>query len=411
MLGCRLNKAELESWHIDFTRLGYAVVSDVINADFCIINTCIVTNTAEKKSRKIIRKLVNINPTIKIILTGCLASLKHKLTNKIPKINLIIDNSKKDKLVQLAIKYSKNNIAYKKNNFQFVKKKILVRSFIKIQDGCRYKCSYCIVTIARGKEKSRTIIEIIKSIKYKVSLGVKEIILTGVNLSGYGSDLGTNLITLVKEILSKTKIFRVRFGSIEPWYITTDFLELFENKRMMPHLHLPIQSGSDKILKKMGRLYLSMDFMNIIIKVKKYIPNVNITSDIIVGFPGETNYHFIKTKKLIKKFIFSSIHVFQYSNRVETKAAMLKDHISSKVKKNRSIQLQKLSALAKNVFFKKQINRIEEVLFENNVQGYTSNFVRVNLKNNNLKNITNTIVKVKIIDIDYENQCLFGKII
>jgi threonylcarbamoyladenosine tRNA methylthiotransferase MtaB len=244
-LGCRLNKAESCFWKMLLIKFGYNIVNSIRRANLSIINSCSVTNEASRKTNQTIKRLKKINRNIKIIITGCCVNINYDRLIQFKELNIILNNSKKKFLIKIILKNFPLN---SKKKF----KKIFYKFFLKIQDGCNNKCTFCVVRIARGKERSFSIKNIINKIKYFEQFGTKEIVLSGIHLGSYGKDLNNNLNLLINEMLEKTNISRIRLGSIEPWNITDRFLNLWKNKRMMPHLHLPLQSGSNSILKKMS---------------------------------------------------------------------------------------------------------------------------------------------------------------
>jgi threonylcarbamoyladenosine tRNA methylthiotransferase MtaB len=266
-LGCRLNEAELENWARSFTDTGHRITPELNDADIIVINTCAVTQVAIKKSRQTIRKARRDNPAAKIVVSGCYGTLQPDLAETIPGIDLLIPNADKDKLV--AIIRDRLNIDGELTASQGSVEPVLLRlgrqrAFIKIQDGCRHRCTYCIVTIARGDERSVPIKEIIEHVNALYREGISEVSLTGVHIGGYGKDIGESIHSLIRAILAETDIPRLRLASLEPWNLPGGFLELFGNKRLMPHLHLPLQSGSDKILRMMGRRCKTPDYQRLV---------------------------------------------------------------------------------------------------------------------------------------------------
>ena len=269
-LGCRLNEAELESWALEFQQDGHRLVNDVRDADLTVLNTCAVTTEAVKKSRKLINRTRRENPTGKLVVSGCMVSTGETGSGAELGIDMLVDNSEKSQLVQRVkrrwqIPIMPEGATLPNESALFARNR--QRAFIKIQDGCRYRCSYCIVTIARGVEKSRGIDEILTEINHLESQGVQEIVLTGVHVGGYGSDTGTDLYRLVTTILENTSIPRIRFASVEPWDLGANFFSLFENRRLMPHMHLPIQSGSDSVLKRMSRRCHTSEFSALLLSL------------------------------------------------------------------------------------------------------------------------------------------------
>ena len=271
-LGCRLNEAELQTWSQDFLELGIKVTGEQSEANLIVINTCAVTGEAARKSRQTIRKHHRNNPTAKLIVTGCYASLEKEQAESLLGVDLIVSNKDKERLPLKAkelLEWSSMPYAATEPNESSLFIRNRERAFIKIQDGCRYRCTYCIVTIARGEEKSRSIENIIEEINNLSSQGVQEIVITGVHVGGYGSDIESSLHKLIVAILEQTKIPRIRFASVEPWDLHDDFFDLFKNPRLMPHMHLPIQSGSDRILKKMSRRCRAETFLSLIKKARQ----------------------------------------------------------------------------------------------------------------------------------------------
>lgn len=406
-LGCRLNEAEIESWAEGFQENGHSVTQNADEADVLVVNTCAVTQEAVKKSRQIIRRTHRKNPQAKLIVSGCYASLDKKIQNEIPGIDLLINNQHKDQLVDIALKELNSETMpalSTEPGEASIFKRGRNRAFIKIQDGCRYRCTFCIVTVARGEERSRSTEDIINEINRYHQQGIQEIVLTGVHVGGFGSDINSNLYELIKSVLSDTDIPRIRLASVEPWDLPDNFFTLFSNTRLMPHMHLPLQSGSDSVLKRMARRCKTDDFKGLIQRARNEIQNFNLTSDIIVGFPGETDTEWQDSIKFIEESLFSHIHIFTYSKREGTKAASLANQVSSTIKKERSRQLHELATSMRQTCLLEQINKSHSVLWEtrNNNKawsGYTENFIRVESKSAYDLDLENNISKIKITDI------------
>ena len=413
-LGCRLNEAEIESWAGKFQEKGHKLIADPACADLLVINTCAVTQEAVKKSRQIIRRIHRNNPTAKLVVSGCYSTLDKKNINELPGIDLVIDNSEKEKLVDISLRElnleTMPSLSTEPGETSLFKRG-RNRAFIKIQDGCRHRCTFCIVTIARGEEYSRTINEIINEINKYHEQGIKEVILTGVHVGGYGSDINSSLYQLIKIVLDKTTIPRIRLASVEPWDLHEKFFSLFNNKRLMPHIHLPLQSGCDSVLKRMGRRCKTKDFKSIVQKARDEISNFNITTDIIVGFPGETEDEWQESLKFINEVGFSHIHIFTYSKRQGTKASRLDNHIDNVTKKVRSKELHELTKLMRKKILNDEIGKEYFVLWESkdndsNWSGYTEHYLRVELKNSQ-ENVENTISKIKVTGISTDsNHCI-----
>ena len=260
------------------------------------------------------------------------------------------------------------------------------RAFIKIQDGCRYRCTYCIVTVARGEERSRKLFELVDEVNSLYQQGIQEIVLTGVHVGGYGSDNGSSLFELVSSLLKETDMPRIRFASLEPWDLPDDFFSLFGNSRLMPHMHLPLQSGADSVLRRMSRRCKIRDFSHLVQQARSSIDGFNVTTDIIVGFPGEIDSEWQQTLEVVENIGFGHIHVFSYSSREGTKAAGLPNQIATDVKKSRSQEMHRLADKLKNDFFQAQLGDTIDVLWESQrpddegrvrYSGYTPNFCKV----------------------------------
>ncbi len=409
-LGCRLNEAELESWSRDFQAQGVLLTASPENADLLVINTCAVTREAVKKSRKLLRRAQRDNPGAKLVISGCYASLNPEQAAADLGVDLVIPNTEKEHLAEIAIRelalptmpasaMEPDNYSPLQHNRQ--------RAFIKVQDGCRYRCSYCIVTLARGEERSRSIGDIVEQINSLHTQGLQEVVLAGVHLGGYGSDSGSNLKQLVTAVLTDTSIPRIRLGSLEPWDLPQGFWDLFANPRLMPHLHLPMQSGADSVLRRMSRRCRSGEFLQLLQGARKQIPDFNVTTDIIVGFPGETEDEWKQTLDFVEQAGFGHVHVFAFSPRSGTRAAMLPDPVPHETKRRRSEELHTLAEKLKSRFMRSQLGKQVEVLVEGNPQqtsqgqawlGYTPNYLRVSLTS--AQDLKNLIVPVRLTGLD-----------
>ncbi|WP_456417415.1 tRNA (N(6)-L-threonylcarbamoyladenosine(37)-C(2))-methylthiotransferase MtaB [Thiolapillus sp.] len=388
-LGCRLNEAELESWSREFQQRGIQPSSDPGHADLLVINTCAVTEEAVRKSRKLLRRAQRDNPAAKLVISGCYASLNPEQAADLG-VDLLIPNSDKERLVDIVIQelqlptmpaaaMEADAYSLLGNNRQ--------RAFIKVQDGCRYRCSYCIVTLARGEERSKPLPEILHEIRHQRQQGIQEVVLAGVHLGGYGSDNDSSLKTLVEEVLEHTDMPRIRLGSLEPWDLPEDFWHLFENPRLMPHLHLPMQSGANSVLRRMSRRCRTEEFLALAQSARKQIADFNITTDIIVGFPGETEEEWRQTLDFVEQAAFGHVHIFAFSPRSGTKAAGLANPVSREIKRQRSEQLHRLAEKSRRAVIEQQLGKTVAVLVEGgkpvseNGQrlwtGYTPNYLRV----------------------------------
>ncbi len=389
-LGCRLNEAELETWAQSFQKQGHQISPQLNQANIIIINSCAVTQEAARKSRQLIRRLHHQNPTAKLVVSGCYATLNESEVAQLIGVDLVVSNQDKSQLVEKTLSeldFQTMPVMSTEAGEHSLFTRGRQRAFIKVQDGCRYRCTFCIVTVARGEEISRPITAIIDEINHLHQQGINEVILTGVHLGGYGTEINLDLSTLIRHILQQTTIPRIRLGSLEPWDLPTDFFSLFENPRLMPHLHLPLQSGCDSVLKRMARRCKTQEFAAIVEKARQQIADFNITTDIIVGFPGETEDEWQQSFDFIKKIGFGDLHIFSYSHRAGTKAATLSDPIRKQVKKQRSKQLHELALSMKQKFIETQLNKESLVLWETPQEdletgkrlsfGYTPNYLRV----------------------------------
>ncbi|WP_027157257.1 tRNA (N(6)-L-threonylcarbamoyladenosine(37)-C(2))-methylthiotransferase MtaB [Methylobacter luteus] len=408
-LGCRLNEAELETWAQAFQKAGHHITRQAEAANLVVINSCAVTQDAARKSRQLIRRIHRDNPAAKLVVSGCYATLNEDEAAQLMGVDLVVSNKDKDQLVEKtltalnmdsmpAMSTEPGEISLFTRGRQ--------RAFVKVQDGCRYRCTFCIVTVARGIERSRSVADVIDEINALHRQNIDEVILTGVHLGGYGSDLGNNLSDLIKAILAETDISRLRLGSLEPWELSDDFFALFDNPRLMPHLHLPLQSGSDSVLRRMARRCKTDEFSAIVNRLRAHIPHFNITTDIIVGFPGETEQEWRDSFDFIEQTGFGHIHIFTYSPREGTKAATLPDQLSNDIKKQRSQQLHELANIMKRQFFEVNVGNEFPVLWEGyseeldagkkRVFGYTPNYLRVGCVINQNESLENQVIKARL---------------
>lgn len=409
-LGCRLNEAELEQWATDFTSAGDHITSSVDDADVIVMNTCAVTKEAVRKSRQRTQRLQRTNPAAKLVISGCYSSLESPAALAELGVDLVVPNTDKDQLVALTRR------AFKQPNMpegatqpaeSALFRRNRHRAFIKIQDGCRYRCTFCIVTVARGAERSRRIDDIVQEVNNLKNDDIQEIVLTGVHVGGYGSDLDTDLFTLVKTLLDETDMPRIRFASVEPWDLSENFLTLFENPRVMPHMHLPLQSGCDTVLRRMARRCKTADYTTLVTDLKTAFPAFNVTTDLIVGFPGETEEEWQATLQYLSSMQFGHMHIFSYSEREGTKAATLPDPVPKPIRQSRSQALHALAADQKKQFLSDQLGQTASVLWERGEPmpeggfkhfGYTPNYARVQTVSNT--NISNQILPTRLDAID-----------
>lgn len=414
-----MNEAELESWAMQFQQAGHSLVNDVQDADLTVLNTCAVTTEAVKKSRKLINRIRRENPTGKLVVSGCMVSTGETGNAAELGVDMLVDNADKDQLVNRVnrhwqIPIMPEGATLPNESALFARNR--QRAFIKIQDGCRYRCSYCIVTVARGSERSRSMAEILDEINALQHQGVNEIVLTGVHVGGYGSDIDSDLYQLVRTILDETSLPRIRFASVEPWDLGENFFSLFENSRLMPHMHLPLQSGSDTVLRRMSRRCHTKEFSALVEHARTSVPGFNVTTDIITGFPGESDREWQETLQFVSDTGFGHIHVFSYSARAGTKAANMADQISADVKSARSKELIKLADAQRQAFLSQQQGRRSQVLWETCrskdgemlAYGYTENYARVAARVNDTEPFTNSIKASRLGDVHDSGQHLWA---
>ena len=365
-LGCRLNEAELETWARQFRQHGCAIARGGDPADLVVVNTCAVTGEAVRKSRKLLRRAQRENPLARLVVSGCAASLPDEDLGEAG-IDLLVANTDKDRLVEIAARELDLPLMPATATEPFADALFArgrQRAFIKVQDGCRYQCTFCITTRARGDERSRPAAEIRDEINALAGTGIQEIVLTGVHTGGYGSDLGSSLTELLSLLLNQSEVPRIRLGSLEPWDLDEPFWRLFESPRLMPHLHLPLQSGADSVLKRMARRCKSEAFTRLVTAARAARPDFNITTDIIVGFPGETDAEWRETLALVEGSGFGHLHIFAYSPRSGTLAAAMPNQIPTEIKRARARELYALGQRMKQEQLGRQIGRVVPVLIE-----------------------------------------------
>ena len=406
-LGCKVNAYESEFVLSKFKEKGYEITDD--KSDIYIINTCSVTNTSDAKSRKVINRIVRENPNAIIVVMGCMIEAHRDYSND--GISIMIGNKDKSRIVELVNEYIENQEKKKLlyDDFDTSFEDMFInemqehtRAYVKIQDGCENFCSYCIIPYTRGRQRSKNPDKVIEEINTLVKNGYKEVVLTGIHTGHYGSDLNTTFPELLKRISKIKGLGRLRISSIEITELDSEFLDVLKNEKVIVnHMHIPLQSGSDTILKAMNRKYLRDYFKEKIEIIRKIRPGISISTDIIVGFPGETEELFQETLDFARLMNFSKIHVFPCSVRRGTKAESMPNQIDEKVKKERVKRLVALSNELEKNYLKSYIGKIVEVLVETNDNdasiGHTSNYLKVRIKGNIL---SNTFVKVKIKNLD-----------
>lgn len=402
-LGCRVNQYESEAMAEKFIREGYEVVDYSEVADVYVINTCTVTNMGDKKSRQIISRARRLNDKAIIAVVGCYSQMAPKEISAIEGVDVVlgtrnkgdvvyyVNKARDEKKIQVHVDSVLRNNKFEELNINDYQDK--TRAFLKIQDGCNRFCTYCIIPYSRGSVCSKEPALVLREIKELAEHGFKEIILSGIHTASYGLDLegNINLVSLLEEIEHIDGIERVRIGSIEPAFFTDEVVEKIKNmKKLCPHFHLSLQSGCDSVLKRMNRRYDSKEYENIVNVLRDNIKDVSITTDVIVGFPGETEEEFEQTYQFLKRIKLTKTHVFKYSMRKGTRAAEMKNQINGTVKEERSKKLIELSDINEKDFIEKYVGLEQKVLIEQQVknqedvyEGYTRNYIKVLVKGAN----------------------------
>ncbi|WP_074410134.1 tRNA (N(6)-L-threonylcarbamoyladenosine(37)-C(2))-methylthiotransferase MtaB [Aquimarina megaterium] len=424
-LGCKLNFSETSTIARDFTNEGFDRVDFSENADIYVINTCSVTENADKRFKTIVKQAQKVNPDAFVAAVGCYAQLKPEELASVEGVDLVLGATEKFKITDYINDLSKNDFGevhsceIEEADFYVGSYSIgdRTRAFLKVQDGCDYKCTYCTIPLARGISRSDTLQNVLKNAKEISEKGIKEIVLTGVNIGDYGKgEFGNKkhehtFFELVQALDKVEGIERLRISSIEPNLLKNETIDFVSGSRtFVPHFHIPLQSGSDDILKLMRRRYLSDLYVNRVQKIKEVMPHACIGVDVIVGFPGETDDHFLDTYNFLSRLDISYLHVFTYSERDNTVAAALDGVVSADVRKKRSKMLRGLSAKKRRAFYEGQLGTERTVLFESEnkegyIHGFTENYVKVKMPWNPL--YVNTLHKVKLTTIDEDGMVRF----
>ena len=421
-LGCKVNQYETEALLELFEKEGYEKAETEDYADVYVINTCTVTHMSDRKSRQYIRRMKKKNPDAIIAVVGCYSQVSPEEILSIDEVNLVMGTNDRKKIVEEVKKIDASRKVSTVDDIMKVKafEEIEInktngktRAFMKIQDGCDRYCSYCIIPYARGRVRSRDLESIVKEVENLASNGYKEVVLTGIHVASYGKDIKDSdikLLDVIKQINDIEGIERIRLSSVEPILFTDEFVEAVSTMdKVCPHYHLSLQSGCDETLKRMKRRYTTEEYKAIVDRLRAAIPNVSITTDVIVGFPGETNEEFDKTYEFLKDIELTHMHVFKYSPRKGTPAATMENQVDPSTKHDRSEKLLQLNEENFNKFGQKMLDKEFNVLFEqkvgdNKYEGLTENYVKVIVESDN--DISEQILKVKIKDV--KNEFLEG---
>jgi threonylcarbamoyladenosine tRNA methylthiotransferase MtaB len=385
-IGCRLNQAEIETMSRQFRAAGHEVVASADHADMAVVNTCAVTTQAASDSRGKIRAIARLGVQ-EIVATGCWTSIQPKEAANLPGVKHVITNISKDLLVSEVLGVSVED--FDSEPLERVPIPGLhrrTRAFIKVQDGCDNNCTFCVTTIARGEGRSRPVVDVIQDVNSALAGGSKEIVLTGVHLGSWGQEWGGHLRELVSTLLNETDIQRLRLSSLEPWDLDEDFFSLWMDPRLMPHLHLPLQSGCESTLRRMARKTTPDSFRRLVHAARSVNPEMAITTDLIAGFPGETDDEFNMTLEFVRELKFSAGHVFSYSPRPGTGAAKMKGQVKPELRKKRNRILQDALEESAKSYREKFVGRVMSVLWESTteygeygwrMEGWTGNYLRV----------------------------------
>ncbi len=419
-LGCKVNTYESQAMLKAFIDAGYQEVNFKEIADVYVINTCTVTNTGDSKSRQVIRKAIRLNENATICVVGCYSQVAPEEIQKIEGVDVIIGTQYRGRIVEFVDEYNRTNkkvirveSVMKKKTFEDLNVTTFkhTRAFLKIQDGCNNFCTYCIIPYARGGVRSRKPESVLDQIKVLVKNGYVEIVLTGIHTAGYGQDFDSySFYNLLKDITKINGLKRLRISSIEISQITPEIMDLIGKENIVVnHLHVPLQAGCDETLKRMNRKYTTAQYLQQIENIRKQLPSVSFTTDVIVGFPGETDEEFENTYTFIKTVGFTSLHVFPYSKRKNTPAASMKDQVKDDIKSDRVNTLIQLSNELLLTYSKQQIGKTLAVLFEKQVDGYyighASNYLEVKVRSKE-----NLIGKIKNVVIEEFQEILQGRV-
>ena len=412
-MGCKLNFSETSMISKDFTNRGFKKVEYKEFADIYVLNTCSVTDNADKEARKLIRQAKRKNPNAQIAVIGCYAQLMPDQIAKIDGVNLVIGTENKfNVLKELDLLNLNTETKIIRNKIEDVNaftpsysSNDRTRTYLKVQDGCDYTCSFCTIPLARGRSRSDTISNTIKIANQAIQSGAREIVLTGVNIGDYGKNNNESFIELIKR-LDTLAVERIRISSIEPNLLTKEIIDFCaESKKFMPHFHIPLQSGSNKILKLMRRRYTSSQYAESISLIRQLIPDASIGVDVIVGFPGESNEDFMETFNFIESLDISYLHVFTYSERKNTDAANFKKSVDKKTRAHRSLILRRLSEKKLSDFYDQFIGTQRVVLFDskknNQILGYTDNYIKVAVDSTDYK--VNTVHEINLLSNEKQN--------
>jgi threonylcarbamoyladenosine tRNA methylthiotransferase MtaB len=410
-IGCRLNIGEVEAMARDLAAAGHRIVGPGESAGLCILNTCTVTAIASRKSRQLIRQMQKKNPGAAVVVTGCDAELSPTEMAGFG-VDLVVSNANKDRLLEIAEAEGlldhtdidpDREILFTPGNGK------RTRAFLKVQDGCDNRCTFCVTTIARGAGRSVPLELILEQTRELLGSGYREVVLSGVHLASYGHDLGNphGLRNLVERILEATEVPRLRLSSLEPWDLDRCFFEIFSSPRVLPHIHLPLQSGCDETLRRMARRTSRREFSSLVEEARRSVSDLSISTDMIVGFPGETEDEFERSISLVEELAFSRLHIFRYSRRDGTRAATMPAQVPGPVAHDRSRHMHRLGADLEHRFASRFVGRTLDVLWETAKEygellrwsGLTPNYIRVGTTTAPDEDLLNRITPTEITEV------------
>jgi threonylcarbamoyladenosine tRNA methylthiotransferase MtaB len=415
-LGCKLNQAEMDALAARLAPGGHEVVRSAAEADLCILNTCAVTHVAAQKSRQALRRLHRENPAARLIATGCYAELAPAELQPLPGVERVVGNQEKDRLAELIeapVRAPLDSVSRPSAEASgSARPWSRTRALVKIQDGCDNACTYCIIHVARGPQRSRPVDQVLSEVQARLEAGHKEVVLTGVHIGAYGRDGRdrmpgghADLWVLVERILAETDVIRLRLSSIEPWDLPAHAFRLWEDRRLCRHLHLPLQSGADAVLHRMNRRYTAPKFARLVQAAREAIPDLAVTTDVIVGFPGETAGEFAESLAFVESMGFARVHVFPYSLREHTSAAGMADQVPPPVKAERARAMRAVAEESARAFRQRFVGREMAVLWETSRHGeagptwsgLTDNYLRV--RTVSTADLTNRVMRTRLIQL------------
>ena len=410
-VGCKLNQAETQHLAEQFAQAGYELVSAADGADIYILNTCTVTHVADGKCRRLLRLAHRLNPDALVVAMGCYAERARQELAQIEGVDLVLDNSQKPHLLRLLEESGSLSRPVYAHRGSTAPAGFRTRAFIKVHDGCNSFCSYCIVPLVRGREKSVPVDQVVAEVRHRVAEGYNEVVLTGTKLGSYNYE-GAGLKELLQRILKETEVARLRLSSLQPQEISPELIELWHDNRLCRHFHLSLQSGSEAVLKRMKRRYTVGEYQQAVTLIRGMVPQVAITTDIIVGFPGETEEEFEQSFEFCRQMQFARIHVFSYSPRQGTEAALMTDRVGDGVKRERSQRMLALAGESAQNFRQRFLDKTLLVLWEKQTggiwSGLTDNYIRVYTRSG--EDLTNQILQVKLTEL-FNRDGVWGEIV